>query len=290
MIDTHTHLNFRAYDHDRDQVIKRALEIGIERMIVVGTDVKSSKSAVDMTNDNEAVYATAGIHPHHVKGVLAQLDIDSSDIEDSRYLKQAQELIDEDMERIAKLADNPQVVGIGETGLDYHVYSSSKYSKDLTSSITPLHKSLQKYLLQTHIKLAMEIDKSLVVHSRQAYSEVLETIIELRGNRNLAAVFHCFDGSKKYLRRVVGAGFYVSFTGNITFIPDRAEVAKLVPLDRLLLETDSPYMTPAPLRGERNEPANVRYIAQFHADCRGITVEEVIEQTTANAKNLFAVK
>lgn len=246
-IDTHSHVNFKAFESDWKEVVERAVAAGVEKMIVVGADLASSKRAVELAQQHPALYAAVGIHPHHARDIT----------------------IIKNIKIIENLAKQPRVVAIGEIGLDYHVYKATRYKTQDTN------KELQKELFEAQLQVAQEVDKPVIIHSREAGEEVLEIARGARG------VFHCFGGSKKYLKRILEAGFYVGFTGQITYVPDRAMVAREVPLDRLLIETDCPYM--APFREERrSEPRDVTIIGQFLG-------ERVEQATTANAHELFGI-
>lgn len=272
MIDTHTHLNFEAFNDDWQEVVERAISAGVSKMIVVGTDVESSKRAIKLADSHKTLFASVGVHPHHVKGLLKQPD----DLQNS-------------IEHIQKLLNHPRVVAVGEIGLDYHTYKQSKYSQNYSEEEWKRLKALQKELLLEQVRLALEYEKPVILHSREANDDVLDVVLaDYSGQKNdLVGVFHCFEGSKKYLKRILDAGFFVSLTGNVTYSEDRQQVAKLIPLDRLLLETDSPLLTPEPYRGERNEPAYVKIVAEMHAQSRVIHFNEVVVQTTLNAKQLF---
>lgn len=257
MIDAHAHLNFKAFADDWLEAADRAVKAGVEKMVVVGTDLETSQRAQEMAQQHPALYAAVGIHPHHARELQMSLV------------------------QIEKLLQHPKVVAIGEVGLDRHLYKQTKYGDMKETEIENLYK-IQKEVFRQEIQMAQNYDKPLIIHSWEAKQDVLEML-----PKGIRGVFHCFEGSKKYLKKILEAGLYVSFTGNITFSADRLDVASLVPLDRLLLETDCPYMSPIPFRGERNEPKNVKLIAEAHAKSRGISVEEVDEVTTENAKRLF---
>ena len=251
-VDCHAHLNFEAFAKDWREVVKRSVRAGLKAIIVVGADLASSKRAVGLAQEHPALWAAVGIHPHHARGI-------------------------KNVNSIKELAKQPKVVAIGEIGLDYHVYKNSKYK------IQEINKELQKELLERQLELAQELNKPVIIHSREAGEEVLEMA------KGVSGVWHCFGGSKKYVKKIIAAGFYVSFTGQITYVPDRAKVAKMVPLDRLLVETDCPYM-PVGKTKLRSEPADVIIIGQFQAKLRGINPNQVARETTANAGKLFGFK
>lgn len=277
-IDTHTHLNFKAFKKDWEDVVERALESGIDKMIVVGTDIDSSIRAVEMAEKHPALHASVGVHPHHVRAL--------------RDIPNLKSQISKIRRNLREFSEHPKVVAIGEVGLDYHYYSKSKkYEMENNDRGWKKLKTLQKKLFKIQVELAKEIDKPLIIHSREAGEEVLDLITNINKQKKwkLKGVFHCFEGDDTYLEKVLKAGLLVSFTGNITYSDDRASVACKVPLDRLLLETDCPFMSPVPHRGERNEPAHVKIVARKHSQIRGIHLNEVIEMTTKNAGKLFKI-
>lgn len=288
MIDTHSHLNFMAFEHDFVQVADEALREGVKAIFLVGTTVQSSQKAVHMSEEYPYFYAVVGIHPHHAK----------------QYLGNESSLLT-DVDQIGRLASHPKVVAIGEIGLDYHVYSRSERYE-----AKPIDKDLivlQKDLLTRQLAIASLVQKPVVIHSRKAKEEVLTMIADHNNNASfpLRGVFHCFEGGKKMAQRVVEAGFMISFTGNLTYDHGRAEVSKTIPLQNLLLETDCPYMLPRSsdafstqgilMENEnlsanlRSEPKHVKIIGHYHAYLRNISADEVFKQTTANAQRLFKI-
>lgn len=282
MIDTHSHLNFHAFENDWREVIERAQSAGVSKIIMVGTDIDSSTKAVEMAQQNPVLFAAVGIHPHHA----AKFKDTSSNIKN-------------DLKALDVLIQQPRVVAVGEIGLDYHVYSKSKYNNEkinkVEEKIDPELLITQRKLLQEQLILAHKYSKPVIVHSRKAKEEVLNALIAFNQTAEtpIKGVFHCFEGGKKMAQRVIQAGFLVSFTGNITYDHGRAEVSKTIPLDRIMLETDCPYMTPSPERvvGEvlRSEPRHVKIIGQYHAKLRDIPEDEVFRQTTLNAQSLFCI-
>jgi TatD DNase family protein len=274
LVDTHTHLNFKAFNDDWREVVDRAVSAGVDKMIVVSTDIESSERAIDMANDHPALFASIGVHPHHVRGIMNN----ESGIKDL-------------VNKLRRLAKYPKVVAIGEIGLDNHSYGNSKYRMKNSREESERIKNIQKRLLEEQIKLAKEFDKPLILHSRAVKEEVLDAVLNTAETLGWKArgVFHCFEGSNKYLKTILDAGFFVSFTGNITYSPDRSLVAKKAPLKKLLLETDCPFMSPHPFRKERNEPSRVKIIAEYHAVSRSLQLSEVIKRTTENAKLLFGL-
>lgn len=262
LIDSHTHIQFPEFDADRNAVIKRALDAGIW-MVNVGTNVESSKKAVELAHQyKEGVYATVGIHPHN-----ASEEINFNALE--------------------RLAEDEKVVGIGETGLDYY------RSPEVQSSKFKIIKEKQKELFVKHIELAQKVGKPLIIHCRDAHIDLLELLkansYKLKAD---AGVMHFFGGAGAWenLDEYLKMGFYISFAGVITFsnYKDSEEIKK-IPLNRILIETDAPYVAPEPFRGKRNEPSYVKYVTEKLAEIRGVSLEEIEKQTTLNVRKLFAL-
>lgn len=252
LVDTHCHLDLPDFENDLDDVIERAGNSGVERIIVPGIDIPGSRKAVEIAAKYPGVFAAVGIHPHGAEKVSA-----------------------DDMEQLrAMVTGGERIVAVGEIGLDnYRKYSDFQKQKDLFSEC---------------IELAREMDMPVIVHCRQAEKDVLE-ILKSRKSEFLKGVVHCFSGGADFLKEILELGFFVSFAGSITY-PGAAEqrkVACMVPPDKLLLETDSPYMSPQPKRGRRNEPAFIQYLALAYSDMFGISGDEIAENTSRNADALF---
>lgn len=286
LIDTHCHLNFKAFTEDWREVADRAVAAGVTKMIVVGSDLENSRRAVELAKQHPAIWAAVGIHPHYARALAREIPITKH--QKSNNFQSLNDQINKLIAEIAELAREARVVAIGEIGLDYHVPKQSKYPEELWP-ITEELKERQRELFIAQLQVAVEVNKPVILHSREAKEEVLSTITNFQFSifKQIGGVFHCFGGSKKYAKRIMEAGFYVGFDGDITYVPDRLAVSASVPLDRLLLETDSPYLTPVPLRGKRNEPAKVKLVAEAQANARGVTVEEVGRVTDENAEKLF---
>ena len=252
LFDSHAHLDDEAFDADRDEVIARALSNGLAGMVNPGACMKSSAAALALAEQHAAIYAAVGIHPH---------DADSAD--EAAY------------EQLLQLSRHPKVVAIGEIGLDYHYDFSPR--------------SVQQEVFVKQLALAKECDLPVILHDREAHGDILRLVKE--AGRGVRGVFHCFSGSLEMAREVLKLGFYLSVGGTLTFknAAKLPEVVKEVPFERLLLETDSPYLTPAPYRGRRNEPLHVRLVAEKVAELRGLSVEEVARQTTANTYRCFGI-
>ena len=270
-IDTHCHLNFEAFTDDLPQVIERAKDRGVMKIIVPGTDVASSARAVEIANTYDNCWAAVGVHPHHAKDPDLTVDAD---------LKQ----------QLKELATSDRVVAMGEIGLDYHVYRNSKYEN---TEITDELKQKQQELFLLQYELAHELNLSTILHCREAQDDLIQTISNnsrIRENSpRPPGVFHCYGGSKKHLRLLITMGYYIGFDGNITYSPDWKTIVSSAPLSRIVLETDAPYLTPVPFRGKRNEPMQIPLIAQAVAEYTGTSLSKVIQTTTENAQVLFKI-
>lgn len=262
MIDAHCHLNFKAFEEDFDKVIKRALDSGVTKIINVGTKLDSSQKAVELAEKYENLYATVGIHPHHTDKL-------ESDWE----------------KKLEELAKHPKVVAIGEIGLDFFNYSSNGI----------MDKNLQQELFIKQIEIAHKLKLPLQIHNRQAGKEIVDILVNHKSYLlSPPGVFHCFSGDIEFLREVLDLGFYISFDGNITYkgiargeATDLKDLVKYAPLDRIITETDSPYLTPVPFRDQRNEPEYVIIVGKAIAEIKGISFDEVNKITTENTKKIF---
>lgn len=284
IFDSHTHIHFPAYDFDRDEVIKRAQAAGV-KMITVGTNLKTSKEGLALAkkypND---IWATVGFHPSHVS--------DQDWFHDKKELREG---VKEKYQTVdfKKIALDPKVVAIGECGLDYYRLVPERgvaESKDYFYNI----KEEQKKVFIEQIKLAQELDKPLMIHCRpskgtdDAYEDLLEILKPYTLNL-IPKVIHFFVGSLEIAQRLLEAGGYFTFGGVITFVRDYDEVIKSLPLENIMLETDAPYVTPEPYRGRLNEPAYIIEVAKKLAEIKRIDYEEVVNQTTINAKKIFNI-
>ncbi len=268
LIDTHAHINFNAYKKNGDEVIKRALQNDVF-LINVGSQYATSQRAVEYAKKYpEGVFAAVGLHPIHTKGKKIKEEINAW-----RNEREAEEF---DYEAYKKLAQEPKVVAIGEMGLDYYHLDKGQEEEQ---------KILQKENFLKQLKLAQELNKPVIVHCREAHND----LIEILKNYKLAGVLHSFSGRWSQAQEYLEMGFYLGFNGIITFARDYDRVVAEAPLERLLVETDCPYLTPIPYRGKRNEPLYVKYVAEKIAELRGINFEEVAGVTTRNARELFGV-
>lgn len=254
LFDTHAHLNAEQYDEDLQEVIERAQEAGVSKMVVVGFDRPTIAKAMELAEEFEFIYACVGWHP-----------VDAIDMTDA------------DLAWIEELAQHPKVVAIGEMGLDYHWDKSPK--------------DIQKEVFRKQIRLAKKVKLPIVIHNREATADIIE-ILKEEGAEEVGGIMHCFSGSPEVAKECVKMNFYISLGGPVTFKNAKKpkEVAAEIPLDKLLIETDCPYLAPHPYRGKRNEPSYVKLVAEEIAEIKGISLEEVAEVTTRNAKKLFAIK
>lgn len=252
-IDTHAHLFFPNFNGELDQVLERAKTAGVTKIIVPGTDLATSALAVELANKYEQIYAAVGIHPHDTK-------------------EWKDELIDE----IKNLASHEKVVAIGEIGLDYYYDFSPK--------------KVQVNAFEKQIELAVELNKPIVVHNRESNNDVMNIIRRYKDTK-LRAQFHCFAGSLNDALELIELGHFISFPGNITFkkMESLRKILSSIELGNLLLETDSPFMTPEPYRGKRNEPAYVSLVAEKIAEVHNLTMEDVARTTSANTHKLFGI-
>ena len=261
LIDVHAHLMAKHFD-DIEATVNRAKEAGLVKIITAGVDFSSSQEAVQVAEKYENVFACVGIHPENIEEF------------DENSLKNA-------VESIKNLAKNEKVVAIGEIGLDYF-YLQGKTEEEILNN-----KKIQKLAFIMQIELANELNLPIVVHSRDAMGDTLEILREHPIKQE--SLLHCYSGSIESARELMKLGFSFSFGGVVTFknAKNAVNVVEELPLERILLETDCPYMSPEPFRGKRNEPKNVAYVADKIAWIKGISMEEVARVTTENAKRIF---
>ncbi len=254
LIDTHAHLDFENYNSDRDEVIGRAVKNGVEKIINIGCNLKRAEFSLELAQKYDNIYATVGIHPEDV--TKDELRITNQELR--------------------KLAANKKVVAIGECGLDYfHVKDEGLKNK-------------QKELFELQIKIANELKLPLVIHCRDAFGDILEIIKNYKFEKG--AVLHCFTGDPEIAKKFLALGCYISFTGIITFVKPKdalLEAIRAVPIEKLMIETDCPFLSPMPHRGKRNEPAYVKYVAEKIATVKNISISEVEKITTKNAIKFF---
>jgi len=252
LIDSHAHLDFSQFDDDREAVVQRARAAGLSAIINVGTDLDSSERSVELAARYPMVSASVGIHPH-----------------DARTLSP------DALKRLAGLAAGEKVVAIGEIGLDFY--------RDLSP------RDLQQDAFRRQIRLAVELDMPLIIHDRDAHEETLRILRDEEAHR-VGGVLHCFSGDLDMAWEGIAMGFTIAFGGSITYGgKKKQEIAHRLPLDRILIETDCPFLTPVPHRGRRNEPAYVRHVADRLARLREVEFEEVAQVTSENARRLFGL-
>jgi TatD DNase family protein len=252
LFDTHAHLNDERFNDGRDELIAPLKSNGVGAYCEIGYDVESSKRAVSLAEKYDCVYAACGVHPHDT-----------------------QNLCQEDMESLKKLLESPKAVALGEIGLDYY-YDNSERDK-------------QRMWFDRQLKLADEIKKPVVIHTRDAMADTIDI---LRANKNNTGIIHCYSGSKESAKILLDMGYYISFAGPLTFknASTALEVAAFVPDDRILIETDSPYLAPVPYRGKRNCPVYVAEVAKKIAEIKGRTLEEIEAISFENAKRVYRIK
>jgi TatD DNase family protein len=285
LIETHAHLDYPDFAGDFDDVLRRATEAGVTRIITIGTSVQSSKRAVNLAEKYPSIYAVIGVHP--------------------TYAEEAEEDV---ITPLRELAKSPRVVALGETGLDYHRLPSLELTKERNTRATQIIASALQYsteeeieagihdgayiskqasLFEQQLDLAVELGFNVVIHQRDAWNDTLEIMRPYSGR--LRGVFHCFGGTIEQANQVLDLDHLVSFTGIVTFKNGASvrEVATQIPFWKFMVETDCPYLAPVPFRGKRCEPAHTRIVAESIAAARGISVEEIAEATTETAEKFF---
>lgn len=279
LIDTHSHLDFPDFDADRPEIIQRAFDAGVTRLISIGTNLESSRAALALADAYPQVYATVGIHPSEAK-------------------KESNSAIEE----LAQLARNPKVVAIGECGLDYHrlpSQSSTPFasSASVTGTIHPGseellladadEKNCQAIFFQQQLDLAAQLRLNVVIHQRDSWVDTITTLKPYTGR--LQAVFHCFSGTLSQAQQLIDMGHSVSFTGIVTFknAKELHSCVQKIPAGSFFLETDCPYLSPEPHRGKRCEPAYTRWVAEKVASLRGQSLKEIARETTLAAEKFF---
>ena len=258
LIETHAHYDDEKFDQDREEIIQKIYDSGVEKFISAGYSLESSKRAIDLADKYEFIYTTVGISPNDVKQTLEET------IEDIKKL-----------EDIITRKENDKIVGIGEIGLDYY------WNKE--------NKEIQKQAFIMQIELANRLNLPITIHTREAVSDTLEILkqhpVQQKG------VFHCCPLNRELVKEALKLGFYISFAGPVTFKNSKnaQEIAEMVPNDRMLIETDSPYLAPEPVRGTRNDSRNVRYIAEKIANIKSLSTEEIAEITYQNTLKIFKI-
>lgn len=251
IFDSHAHYNDEQFDIDRDSLLASLPEAGIVGIINCGTDVTSSLASLEMAEKYPFIYAACGYHP-----------------------ESALEFTDDNLLDIEKMLSHEKCVAVGEIGLEYHY------------DFVP--KDVQKYVFEKHLELAVKYDMPVIVHDREAHADTMDLLKKYKPK----GVLHCYSGSAEMAKEVLKMGMYIGLGGAVTFknAVKPVEVAEMIPLDRLLLETDCPYMAPVPMRGKRNNSAYISYVAEKIADIKGVSPQELLDITAENTKNLFNIK
>ncbi|MDD5422465.1 MAG: YchF/TatD family DNA exonuclease, partial [Candidatus Omnitrophica bacterium] len=254
LIDTHCHLDFRDFDSDRDEVINRAVKAGVGKIVNVGSSIEGTRRSVELAGRYPIIYTSLGVHPHEATSVT-----------------------DEVIAEFRLLAKDSKVVAVGEVGLDYY------------KGLSP--RDAQAMAFRTFIRLARELDLPLIIHAREADEDVLKILNEEK-KEGLSGVMHCFSGDEAFLKKCLDLGLFVSFTCNITFKNAKKlrETARAVPVERLLLETDAPFLAPQGSRGKRNEPSNIARLAEELSQILGLSKDDIARITTHNACRLFGLE
>lgn len=253
MIDSHAHLDEERFDEDRDELIKSLKDNGVSYVINPSSDMETSRRVVELSNKYDNIFAAVGIHPHDAEGFK-----------------------EEDLDELRELSNNEKVVAIGEIGLDYYYDNSPR--------------DIQKEVFKKQLELSHELDLPVIIHTRDAMGDTYDILKEFEGR--VRGVMHCYTGSIEMAEKFMKLGFYISIAGPVTFknAVNVREMAKQIPLERLLIETDSPYLAPVPNRGKRNDPTNVRYVADMLANLKEIQIDKIIEYSRENTVKLFSLK
>lgn len=271
LIDTHVHLNFPQFKgQEIKDILNRAKNKNVDLVINIGSDYQSCLDSINIANDFTGVFASLGIHPHH-----------------------ADEVTEDTLTKIKNLADNKKVVAIGEVGLDYFsIDPGTNGAKMGTGTKGASPKDIQKEIFKKFITLAHELNLPLIIHDRDAHDDILEILRKAtvtNGACHLKGVLHCFSGDTAFAQEILNLGFLISFTGPLTFKNGEniRKVARAIPIEKIMIETDCPFLSPEPFRGKTNEPAYVYYIAEKLAEIKNLPFEKVADITSQNAIELF---
>lgn len=272
MVDAHCHLQFHKFEDDYDAVIRDAIEKGVTKIVNTGTSVDSSRKAVELAQNYVELYAIVGIHPHHAD----KSDAEFEGVPPANWLEQ-----------LEIFAQEPKVIGIGEIGMDYWNYR--------TNGVVP--KELQEDAFRKQIELSVKLSLPLQIHTRLAWDDTLSILADYKKDfQSPPGMFHCFSGDLEFTKKVLDMGFYVGFDGNITYkgVPPGettalVDLVRYVPVDRIITETDSPFLAPIPFRGQRNTPSNISLILDFIANTKGISYNTLEAQVERNFSEVFRV-
>ncbi len=276
LIDTHCHLDFEDFDSDRDEVIKRAYEGGVRKIINIGCDLKRARKSIEIAKSRDFIFVACGLHPQEAGDG------------DEFFFSQLRELLKE-----------PKVVAIGECGLEFAVFAREQSERlqkrasvevENEGGLQQVKFEKQKEVFIRQLELAKEFKKPAIIHCRNAYPELLDILKnEKEKNPGLCGVVHFFSGRLSHAEELFKLGFLISFTGVITFARDYDRVIKASPLEKIMIETDAPFVSPEPYRGKRNEPLYVKYVAEKIAEIKNLSFDEVARTTTKNAERLFDI-
>ena len=268
IFDSHAHYNDEKFELDREETLKKVCEAGVKKLVCAGYNIESSKQAIKIANEHDYIYATAGISPNDIP----TFENENNDVKQFFF----EDVLNEQLKELTKIAQNKKVVAIGEIGLDYY------WNKE--------NKAEQKSAFIKQIKIANELDLPIVIHTREAVADTLDILKNEISVKN-KGVFHCCPLNVELIKEALKLGFYISFAGPITFKSSKnaEEIIKLVPLDNILIETDSPYLSPEPNRGKRNDSRNVKYIAEKIAKAKNLDIEEIAKITYKNAEKVFGI-
>jgi TatD DNase family protein len=256
LIDTHCHLDFKDFDGDREEAIKRARDGGVKKIINIGCNLERAKKSLEIAQKHELIFSSCGLHPQE------------AELGDEKFFAEMEKLLKE-----------PKVVAIGECGLEFF----GEYND-------PTLREKQKKIFLKQLDLAEEFNKPVIIHCRRAYPEIIEILKEeKKKNPNLSGVVHCFVGRLSQAEEFLKLGFLISFTGIITYARDYDKVIKSVPLEKIMVETDAPFIAPLPYRDQRNEPLYVKYVAKKIAELKELDFDGLAEITTKNAETLFGI-
>ena len=251
LIDTHAHIDFEDYGENLDEILENSRSVGVDKIIVPGVTIKDTDRIINLLDKYDFLYGAVALHPSEAR-----------DWDDNSY------------EKLKEYALHPKIIAIGETGLDYY------WDKSFVEE--------QKFVFKEHIKLAKELDKPLIIHNRDAHED---TLAVLKNNNASYGVMHCFSGSAEFAKECIKQGLYIALGGPVTFknAHNSKEVAAKIPLEKLVLETDSPFLTPHPFRGKTNDPSKILLVAEEIAAIREMSIEEIADITTNNAEKLFRI-
>lgn len=268
LFDSHAHYNDEKFDEDRETIIESIYKEGVTKFVSAGYDLKSSKDGLELAKKYKYVYTSCGISPDGLKNNVKEID---------KEVEELEIIVKEELENSKSEGREPKIIGIGEIGLDYY------WNKE--------NKEIQQYTFKKQIVLAQKYDLPIIIHTREAVMDTI-TILKKEKVSSRKGVFHCCPLNRELVKEALKLGFYISFAGPVTFKSSKnaSEIIKMVPLDKILIETDSPYLAPEPVRGRRNDSRNVKYIAEKVATEKNLTIEEIAKATYDNACKLFNIK